>query len=544
MANVEFVGHSKRQHRSTGGNRGGLILLTISLLFHLAISFIGWNHSVNEGNGYRQAQTALVAREIATRGFRLDYEIPVFGRQSQAPFEFPIYQAIVAGIRDVLGVPIEPAGRVVSLVFFFATMVPLYVLARRFGASSFTAQLALTFTLLCPLYLYWSRQILIESTALFFAISFAALVGEYLRSARPLVLTLMFVTGIMGGLTKITTFALAAPVILFLLLDWWRIDGQRNSRLSRFHLLSPPALAGALSLIVAIAWVQYTDAVKSRGPLTVYLTSANMQTWNYGTWAQRLSQGVWWSVGCKSFGQMFCAHDEAGFVLIFILQTILLVLLCASRNKARSLLLLGAFCLGPAIFLNLYEVHGYYWFANSIYYLLAFALLLGEFIDSPHESLRWTARAAVVAVPLLMVSGYFQTLYVDQSTDPEPWRLRVAAFLKEHVPPDKMLLIFQDSGWNPQLSYHSGRRALMDNLSPSIYSSAFPSVLRQYRPDEFGALVLFPGADRAAAESIYALGGMGFPSVPDDLDGGIRVYLRSPSNTAAGDSLRLNGLVR
>ncbi len=511
------------------------LLLAFGLVFHTAVACIGWTHSVNEGNGFRQAQTALATREMLAHGVRLDYEIPVFGPQSQAPFEFPVYQACVVALVRATGLPLEPAGRTVSLLFFYATLAPLYGLARRLGASVSTAGLAVAFALLSPVYLYWSREFLIESTALFFTISFAALTAESLRGGwrRPVVMALLFLSGILGGLTKITTFALAAPVILLLFVEWYRTTGRTLSRREQLRALGPPVVAGTISLAVALAWVHYSDAVKARGPLTALLTSHALHDWNYGTWAQRRDRQVWWNVAYYSFRPMLGAAHLDGVAYTVFVQAVFLTMLATSARRGRVLALLAAFVLGPALFLNLYRVHPYYWFANDIYYLLALALLIGGWLESDRPARRRSAWAAAAVVLLGMTGGYFRTQYLYQRAEPQPERLRVAAFVNAHVPPGKMLLIFGDYGWNPQMSYHTGRRALMADLPPSIFAPDLSPALAQYPPATFGALVLFPSTAWPDVERMYGISKMGFSAVPDAEDQGIRVYLCATARSDA-----------
>src|ERR1700722_19604767 len=66
---------------------------------------------------FRQTQTALSAFWMLKNGFSFAYETPVAGPPWSIPFEFPIYQYIVALVSEIFGWSLDSAGRIVSFTF-------------------------------------------------------------------------------------------------------------------------------------------------------------------------------------------------------------------------------------------------------------------------------------------------------------------------------------------------------------------------------------------------------------------------------------------
>src|SRR5450631_4829333 len=73
------------------------------------------------GYSFRQTQTAFVIQKYATDGIDLlSTPLPLFGRSSNVPMEFPLFQALGSLIVN-MGVRPDEAARVLALVSFQAT---------------------------------------------------------------------------------------------------------------------------------------------------------------------------------------------------------------------------------------------------------------------------------------------------------------------------------------------------------------------------------------------------------------------------------------
>ena len=150
--------------------------------------------------------------------------------------------------------------------------------------------------MLSPLYLFGARSFLIESTALFFSVSFMAALARYWRTPSPAIFSLMLVAGCLAGLVKITTFfGDWRHGVLFVA---WKFsseqDGRTFSRLVSRYL--PVAMAVLIAVLLTAMYIRYSDLRKQETVVGAALTSSNLSAWNYGTWEQKTSSRLWLDV--------------------------------------------------------------------------------------------------------------------------------------------------------------------------------------------------------------------------------------------------------
>jgi hypothetical protein len=144
----------------------------IALLSSLWASSIGWSHAISDLHGWRQDETAIRAYFIGQGGPWLGYETPVLGPPWPIPHEFPAYQMLVVGLNRATGLPLEQAGRAVSVSLFYTTLLLAYLLLAECGVLRRHRLLVIALWLTSPLYLFWSRTFMIESTALCLAVGY------------------------------------------------------------------------------------------------------------------------------------------------------------------------------------------------------------------------------------------------------------------------------------------------------------------------------------------------------------------------------------
>jgi len=452
----------------------------------------------------------------------LDYEVPVFADFSRIPFEFPTYQFITAKIHNVTGLALESAGRLTSVLFFFATLWPVYSLVLGITRDRFSAQLALIFMLVSPMYVYWSRNFLIESTALFFSISFLVTIFHFLerRHAGWLVAALIF--GVIGGLTKVTTFAVAMAAASGLFIYWWWSGRGTQHGKARWPIVLGFCFCLGFSVTTAVIWTRYTDVVKMESPMGATLTSSALSAWNFGTLEQRWDIGAWIRVGYYSFPQILGTFGSPGRISLVLIFLFILILLVRTNHRTRffGLLFFGTFCIGPFVFWNLYQQHSYYWYANGAYFLIGLAILLGSF--SVNQRAPWIRYAAVPILVIQMLVGYFGLMFKGQRDGQYPEVLEIAKVLESKLKPDELILIFGDGYWNPRLSFYSRRRALMYSCTDEAFRETFSKT----DPGRFGALICFPGFDRAFVEEKCEIPLSGIESGPSVSIQGIDIYFR------------------
>ncbi|MDB6126911.1 MAG: hypothetical protein JWM35_807, partial [Verrucomicrobia bacterium] len=255
----------------------GFALFLGALLASLWFTHVGWSNRLADTHPFRQTQTALSTYWMAKDGVRLDYSTPAMGAPWSIPMEFPLYQAVVTLVTRSTGLSLESAGRAVSLFFFYASLPAIWLLLRRFRYQPAQRWLFLALVLTCPLYIFYSRTFLIESTAFCFGVWFLFSFHVALTSRHRGDILAAAILGIVAGLAKVTTFAVfLAPATAL------GLAAILRQRLQWRALLARGSAAALPGVIAAAWWVYYSDAVKRRNVLGVMMTSTEQREWNYG----------------------------------------------------------------------------------------------------------------------------------------------------------------------------------------------------------------------------------------------------------------------
>src|SRR5258707_7658240 len=139
-------------------------ILPVTHVFFVLL--LGLRKPLLDLHAFRQTQTALSVYWLIHGGPWLAYETPVLGASWSIPFEFPLYQWLVA-LLALLHVPLDVAGRLVYFAFYAATLWPLWVFIRSVGLGRVAYLNTAILFMTAPLYLYWSRTFLTESCSLF-----------------------------------------------------------------------------------------------------------------------------------------------------------------------------------------------------------------------------------------------------------------------------------------------------------------------------------------------------------------------------------------
>jgi hypothetical protein len=143
--------------------------LALVFLAHEAIVY-AWQPLVDV-HAFRQTQTALTAYWMQKEGFALAYQTPVAGFPWAIPFEFPIYQVIVALLSSFTGLDLSATGRLVSFFFLVACAWPVFGMSRRLDWPRPVPWIICALLWTSPFHVYWGRTFMIETTALFFALA-------------------------------------------------------------------------------------------------------------------------------------------------------------------------------------------------------------------------------------------------------------------------------------------------------------------------------------------------------------------------------------
>lgn len=418
-----------------------LLALTLSLIF----THVGWKNTLLDTHPFRQTQTAMSAYWMVQDGVKMDYATPVMGAPWAIPMEFPLYQIAVTAVVRLTGFALEPAGRAVALGFFYAALPAIWLLLRQLRIAPAQRWLFLALVVTCPVYIFYSRAFLIESTAFCLSFWFLLFFQMAIASGRLPSLIGAAIFGVAAGMGKVTTFAVfLAPALVLAL-------AAIRSNSAAFRTVITRALVATVPGIVAAAWwVFHSDAVKKHNALGVLMTSTNQHAWNYGPFALRFEPRFW-----EQFAVLFeRAILPLGSVLVFVLITLLFL---RGRWRLFGILLLVALA-GPLVFSNLYFIHDYYLYSSGVFFLAALALPFKQLME--RTDFAFGTRLAVTVFALgAQFAGYLHTYYNPQRTAAaQPPDLALA--IKRVTQKDDVLVGF-GMHWNPVLPYYSERRAVM-----------------------------------------------------------------------------------
>jgi hypothetical protein len=415
---------------------------------------MSWNLPLLEYHGFRQTQTAISAYWMWGDPHWLAYPTPVLGSPWSIPFEFPFFQAVVLGIASVLPITLDQAGRLTSWLFAMATIVPLRICIREVTGRTRLADTTVAFFLLSPLYLFGARTFMIESTALFFAVSFLALVARHWRTPTWPIFLLMVVAATLAALVKITTFFAFGMVAAIYLLSRWGGAGE-GERLSFWPWLRrclPAAVAVAFAIAVTAAYIHFSDLQKAKTVWGGHLSSQSLSGWNYGNWEQKTSSKLWMDV-------VFGRASQQLLGSIWVLPVVAVACIAFGRGlRGLSAVVLLGYLAPFFVFANLHQVHSYYQHANGVF-LVVLAACATEAVR-----IRWNDRAALVAtlaLAAMMVFG-FQNDFLHYLIDPriDPRTVELSTFARKNTAPDDVLLVFGED-WSSEVPYYATRRAMM-----------------------------------------------------------------------------------
>jgi 4-amino-4-deoxy-L-arabinose transferase-like glycosyltransferase len=409
-----------------------------------------------ERHSFRQTQTAITVQAWLDHGFTLlDYELPVFGPPWKVPFEFPTYQASAYALAR-LGLPLDVACRVASLLWFYASALLLLVVTRRFAGETVAAA-TLAAYVLSPFGLMWSRAVLIDFASVAFALAYLLAVASWAARPRAAAALAAVVAGALAYLTKITTVAVVVVPIGLAAVGALRRAWPAGRR-ARAGALVPLAAMGAIPLAVGSAWTRWTDAVKDAAPATRWLTSERLTGWTVGNLAQRLTWDNW--------AEIFARMNWIVPGLFWIPVAFALAALVRRGREERLVLAaaLGSVLFPILAFFNLFQVHDYYLIAVTP----GLAVLTG-FGIAELLALRFPLRAPILlallaaAVPAAKRPwAYARVTYEDTRRQP----VVALARLVERVTPRDGWVLIEGDDWNPRIPYLSRRRAFM--LKPPV----------------------------------------------------------------------------
>jgi hypothetical protein len=430
----------------------------ICFLVSLFVLLSGLGQGIVDFHEFRQAQTVLTTYWMVHGGDLFAYETPVVGHPWVIPFELPVFQWVSALV-SLSGLSIVESSRLVSWSFF---IVSLLVAARTLARLDVPKSVVLTFVILVlssPLYLYWSRAPLIESTATMFgAIFLLGLIG-YFKRPNAVDACLLFVGLTLCALVKVTTvlsFAAAAATLSlwFLYQDY----AASKSLLGSARIALPPIVGATIAFAILLTWLSFTDGLKAQNPFGATLTSSGLSEFNFGTLQQRLDPASWTEI---FFGRSM--RDAVGSPVLILVAAWFIYK--AGFMVKPSILCIFLYFLPFMVFTNLHLVHNYYQYANSFFLILFLAFSVEAagsfeskvFSDWSPARKKYTFLGSIVLLQLILFFvGYWRFIIDDQSQKPS---YKIASHIAQVTKPDDVAFLFGDS-WSSAVGFLSERRVI------------------------------------------------------------------------------------
>lgn len=453
----------------------------VALGFNLWALTRYWNENLRDAFESRQYQTALTAFYFQQNGLKLAYETPVLGPPWSIPMEFPLYQAIVAKLSTVTGMPLEQTGRLTSIIAFFACFPALWLLLKNWLPFSEDRLVIVALALVSPMFLFYSRTVLIESTALCVSLWFLAAFDAALRQPSGWRVVAAWIVGALAAATKITTFAVVCPpAIAIAAAHAWQ---RRRAGLTWLRAIDRPLIVAAIVASVPVAagigWVAYSDHLKELNPYGRILTSSSLREFNFGTLGLRFTWKFWQTIANSSFQHVI--------TIPALIVTVAGLFFVASAYRRIALVCAGCYCFGFLTFANLYYVHDYYYYASAFFLLAASGAVVAGLL---RKSRGWSV-AAILGMAAILVSEVdaFTKSYggfYRQRNLPAP---AIAQVIKTATKPSDVFAAL-DLDWNSTIPYYAQRRAIMVFQSHTEEKVTFAKSIAKLKPDSLAALLV------------------------------------------------------
>jgi len=442
-----------------------IILFTITSFLFIFFNTINISLPILEQHSFRQTQTALTAYYFKENGFSFNYETPVVGYPWSIPFEFPIYQWLVALFSNIFNQPLTVSGRAVSLIFGFLSVIPIYKTLKLLGISRNISLYILSLFLSTPVYIFWSGTFMIESTALFFTLLYIYFSIKLCKNNNKNYLNFfIFITLTIALLQKPTSVIPA--VIFFSVVHCINFYKKTEKKINFLYII----LSHVAAVIILYLWTIYADSLKELNPFaSQHLTSRALSSWNWGNLEQRFSFKIfWWRTIIR----------RTIFENAFHIFGVLIIIFSLLASKSKKKILIGSclilFMSHFLIFTNLHIRHNYYQYSNIVYYLVA----LGISMDALHSNLinnnkyfktvltRKISLILPIGFSIIILYGYYSFYKVEyakarfQVIDSNNNRvLKISNFIKNNTDKGLPIIIFGND-WSSTYAFYSERRAL------------------------------------------------------------------------------------
>ena len=457
-----FIRGGRSLWATPGLREAGIVLglLAIGLLMRLP----HLSQPLTAISSFRQTETAYPALIYHEQGINLlNPQLPVLGRPWQVPFEFPLFQAMAAGVMN-LGVAADLALRASGLICFMATAFALWGLVRHLSTRT-AAMIALLVFLLSPFNIWWSRSSMIEYMATAFSVAYVWVGMIWIDKRQKRFAALAIVLGSLAMVVKVTSAIFwMVPLLLY-----WSRGPRPPLRVWLRERLNISLVLFLIPLIACVLWTHHADDIKASNPATSWLTSEALVVWNFGTIAQRVSVHAWYDI-IHPFDTLVTGLPLWAFAILCGIAWL-------REKRAVWIGILLAGTLPVLVFFNLYVVQQYYLAAVTP----AVAAVLGYSLDgvirywrpAPLRVVTVLAILASLGSTLIAQRDFLAPIYTNRVADPEnvlPQAREIDAGTKAQD-----LIVFDGLTWAPAVPYYARRRGIM--LDPIIVTNRLLNAL-------------------------------------------------------------------
>jgi len=367
---------------------------------------------------------------------------------SPTPLEFPVWQASTAVFMKCFGLWFG-WGNVVSRIFYFSSLWPLFELCRRLSSSR-VAWWAVLFTLVQPLSWLVGGQAGGDSTAWTFTAWFMYAAFRMMNDGSWKWWWFSLLVGALSASTKAPFFAAAGLTTFF-----WLWLYHRHSQRAWFFLIS----SGFVSLLFFLIWNIHCHRVYSEAEfptinLDPFDKASAIHSWYFETLAYRLHIANWlrggWHLASYAFGS---------FAFIF-----LVLLAIRLKDSAHAWLWLLGSAAAALVFpsLILEHLHYFFIFAPALAWLCA---LGAAEIEARIQNLlprSMILRGGIVLATLVVsLIQTFASVHFNTTFDPYPQQ--IASLIDAHTDPNDKIVVWGRNWGEPFL--YTDRQGLTGGLN-------------------------------------------------------------------------------
>jgi hypothetical protein len=263
----------------------------------------------------------------------------------------------------------------------------------------------------------------------------------YLEKGGLKLLLVLVAAGLLGITTKVTTFLLGLGLVGLYLIYTFKNKRELIQK-GKLKLLSLGILFITLATSL-IAWTNHCDRQKRESYIGNYLTSNKLNNWNFGTFTQRFEIQNW--------SNLFY-HSGYTLFLSFIILTIILVSSTNRKTNSMAIIWILTGIAGTMVFFNLYAVHNYYHYANTLFLLIGIAFFISRIVELKKRR-NWVIGLVAFSLWLYHIS-YSQIQTIDNGEMKE-----ISSFVeKKSNPEDVVMIVGKD--WSPEIAYYSHRKCI------------------------------------------------------------------------------------